>query len=206
MANGSEVHSVTWRKSLFTFAILSYAPIISWVPDKWLSLLGQFLNVDRHFISPRFFQVKVAQPCPILWDPVDYTLHGIFQARILEWVAVPFSRESSQPGDRTQVCHNVGGFFTSWATREALIWWQTGLLWPPWGLPEPASTLVITAHPTLSPRIPRTKAWALRGRLSTLQQLPFSNTGCDVLTPGLCLPHPATNWSRSWNQSLMVSF
>ena len=37
-------------------------------------------------------KVKVAQLCPTLWDPMDYTVHGIFQARILEWVAFPFSR------------------------------------------------------------------------------------------------------------------
>ena len=43
----------------------------------------------------------------------------ILQARILEWVAIPFSRGSSQPRDRTQVSHSAGGFFTSWATREA---------------------------------------------------------------------------------------
>ena len=39
--------------------------------------------------------VKVAQSCPTLWDPMDYTVHGILQARILEWVAFPFSRGSS---------------------------------------------------------------------------------------------------------------
>ena len=54
-----------------------------------------------------------------LCDPMDYTVHGILQARILEWVAVPFSRGSSQPRDWTQVSHIVGGFFTSWARREA---------------------------------------------------------------------------------------
>ena len=43
-------------------------------------------------------EVKVAQSCPTLYDPLDYTDHGIFQARILEWVATPFSRGSSQPG------------------------------------------------------------------------------------------------------------
>ena len=43
----------------------------------------------------------------------------ILQARILEGVAVPFSRGSSQPRDRTQVFQTAGGFFTSWATREA---------------------------------------------------------------------------------------
>ena len=64
-------------------------------------------------------EVKVAQLCPALCDPIDCTVHGILQARVLEWVAIPFSRESSQPRDRTQVSHFAGRFFTSWATREA---------------------------------------------------------------------------------------
>ena len=50
---------------------------------------------------------------------MDYTVRGILQARILEWVAVPFLRESSQPRDRTQVSRIAGGFFTVLATREA---------------------------------------------------------------------------------------
>ena len=50
---------------------------------------------------------------------MDYTVHGILQARILEWVAVPFSRESSKPRDLTQVSRIAGGFLASWATREA---------------------------------------------------------------------------------------
>ena len=64
-------------------------------------------------------KVKVAQSCPTLCDPVDYTVHGVLQARILECVAFPFSRGSSQPRDQTQVSCIAGGFFTSWATREA---------------------------------------------------------------------------------------
>ena len=69
--------------------------------------------------------VKVAQSCPTLCDPMDYTVHGILQTRILEWVAFPFLRGSSQPRDRTQVSHTAGRFFTSWATREAwLKGWQ----------------------------------------------------------------------------------
>ena len=56
-----------------------------------------------------------------LCDPMDYPIHGILQARILEWVAIPFSRGCSQPRDRTQVSHIAGGFFTSWATSEAYI-------------------------------------------------------------------------------------
>ena len=55
--------------------------------------------------------MKVAQSYPTLCDPMDYIVHGILQARILEWVAFPFSRGSSQPTDRTQVACIVGGFF-----------------------------------------------------------------------------------------------
>ena len=47
-----------------------------------------------------------------------YTVHGIFQARILEWIAMPSSRGSSQPRDQTQVSRIAGRFFTSWDTRE----------------------------------------------------------------------------------------
>ena len=52
---------------------------------------------------------KVTQSCLTLCDPMDYTVQGILQARILEWVATG----SSQPGDRAQVSHIADGFFTS---------------------------------------------------------------------------------------------
>ena len=51
--------------------------------------------------------------------PLDYT-HGSLQIRILQWVAIPFSRGSCQPRDWTQAFNITGIFFTSWATREAL--------------------------------------------------------------------------------------
>ena len=51
--------------------------------------------------------------------------HEIFQARILELVAIPFSRGSSQLRDLAQASHIAGGFFTNWATREAQIVGQT---------------------------------------------------------------------------------
>ena len=66
----------------------------------------------------------VTQPCPTLCDPVDFTVHGILQARILEWVAFPFSRGSSQPRDWIQVSCIAGRFLTSWATREAQEYWS----------------------------------------------------------------------------------
>ena len=54
-------------------------------------------------------KVKVAQSIQ-LCDPKDYTVHGILQARILEWVAFPFSRGSSQPRDQTQVTRIAGRY------------------------------------------------------------------------------------------------
>ena len=63
--------------------------------------------------------MKGAQSCLTLCDPMDYTVPGILQARILEWGAFPFSRGPSQPRDGTQVSRIAGRFFTSWATGEA---------------------------------------------------------------------------------------
>ena len=60
-----------------------------------------------------YMKVKVIQSCPTLCDPLDYTVHGILQARILEWVAYPFSSGSSQPRNRTGVSCIAGGFFTN---------------------------------------------------------------------------------------------
>ena len=68
---------------------------------------------------------KVAQSCLTLCDPIDCSLpgssiHGIFQARVLEWGAISFSRGSSRPRGWTRVSRIVGRRFTVWATREAL--------------------------------------------------------------------------------------
>ena len=73
------------------------------------------------FVSIVFHKVKVAQLCPVVCNPMDYTVHGILQARVLEWVAFPFSRGSFQPRNRTQVSRIAGGFFTSWDTKESLL-------------------------------------------------------------------------------------
>ena len=72
--------------------------------------------------------VKVAQLCLTLCNPMDCSLpsssvHGILQARILEWLAIPFSRGFSQPRNQIQVSHIAGGFFTDWATREPISPW-----------------------------------------------------------------------------------
>ena len=66
---------------------------------------------------------EFAQFCPTLCDPMDCSLpsssvHGIFQAIVLEWIAISFSKGSSWPRDRTQVSRIVDRHFTVWATRE----------------------------------------------------------------------------------------
>ena len=73
---------------------------------------------------PEKKESEVAQSCPTLCDPMDcslpgFSVHGIFQASVLEWVAISFSRGSSHPRDWTQVSHIVGRCFTLWASREA---------------------------------------------------------------------------------------
>ena len=73
--------------------------------------------------------VLLSQSYPTLCDLMDCSfpsfVHGILQARILEWVAIPFSRGSSWPRFRTQVYHIADRFFTIWATREAHIAYKT---------------------------------------------------------------------------------
>ena len=81
-----------------------------------------YLELDCFSPYPNFNhsgrKVKVTQSCLTLCDPVNYAVHGILQARILEWVAFPFSSGSSQPRDQIQVFGITGGFFTSCATGK----------------------------------------------------------------------------------------
>ena len=90
-----------------------------------LPLMGLF---SLSIMSLRFIhivaygcEVRLTQFCPTLCDPVDYKVHGILQARILECIGFPFSRGSSQSRDRTQISYIAGRFFTSWATRLNII-------------------------------------------------------------------------------------
>ena len=118
---GCSVHGISQARILEWVAI-SFSRGSSWPRDKthvsWLA--GGFFTTEPPEKPP---QMKLAQSCLTLCDPMDYTVHGILQARILEWVAISFSRESSQPRDWIQVSHIAGGFFISWATREAQEYW-----------------------------------------------------------------------------------
>ena len=98
-------------------------------------------------------QVKITHSCPILCNPMGYIVHGILQARILEWVAFPFSRGSSQPRDQTQVSCIAGQFFPSWATRKAQEYWSGSPIPSPADLPNPgiepeSSALQVDSLPT----------------------------------------------------------
>ena len=88
--------------------------------------------------------VLVTQLCPTLCDPIYFSLsvssvHGIIQARILEWVAIPFSRGCSWYRDWARVSCIAGRFFTVWATHQSIC---TNRLfstqWLNWGLMSPA--------------------------------------------------------------------
>ena len=93
------------------------------LPDPGMEITYAFISC----IAGRFFtteqpgkpqtkaemNVKVAQSCLALCDLMDCTVHGILQARILEWAAFPFSTGSSQLRDQTQVSHTAGRFFTN---------------------------------------------------------------------------------------------
>ena len=91
--------------------ILSHPPF----SDKGLVVKAMIFSSSQY--SPDFSDShSVVSFC----DPMDYTVHGILQARILECVAFPFSMGSSWPRDRAQVSRSAGGCFTSWATAELL--------------------------------------------------------------------------------------
>ena len=113
-----------WESSVFWKAISC-----SSTPSYW-----QTQVLVRNLLSSSFSRsfhwraysgcVLVIQSCPTLCDPMDCSppgssVLGILQARLLKWVAMPFSRESSQPRDQTQVSLIAGRFFTIWASREA---------------------------------------------------------------------------------------
>ena len=94
-----------------------------------ISLLFNMLSRLVIIFLPRSkSESEVAQLGPTLCDPMDCSLsgslvHEIFQAKVLEWVAISFSTGSSWPRDRTQVSHISGRHFTVWATRGRIQRW-----------------------------------------------------------------------------------
>ena len=115
----------------------------------WLYIGKKNGNTNlKRYMPPNVYErkkVKVTQLCQTLCDPMDW----ILQTRILEWVAVPFSR------DWTQVSQIAGGFFASWATREAQENWSG------WLIPSPADL----SNPGIEPGSPALQADSLPAEL-----------------------------------------
>ena len=91
-------------------------------------ILLKYLHISKPHFLAGFISKSFRQDNYILCNPMDCslpgsTVHGILQARILEWVAVSFSRGSFQSRNWTWVSCIASRFFTSWATREASIFW-----------------------------------------------------------------------------------
>ena len=91
-------------------------------PGKSLANENQLISALGPVLVRDLLSLKVAYACPNLCDPMDYMVHGILQARILEWVAFPFSRGSSRPRDRTQVSRIAGRRFNLKASRIGQTW------------------------------------------------------------------------------------
>ena len=157
--------------------------------------------------------MKVTQSCPTPCDPMDCSLpgssvHGILQARILEWVAIPFSRGSSQPSDQTQVSSVVGGFLTIWATREASssVQFSNCHVWlfvTPWTAARQASMSIV-------------KSWSLLKLMSVELVMPSNHL--ILCRPLLLLPSifPSIRvffnesvlrirWPKYWSFSVSIS-
>ena len=115
----------TWHPHRFLGSLHLKGSISSLASPSGITPVPAPKQVGRKLHSEFLCEVsEVAQSCPTLCHPMDcslpgYSVHGIFQARILEWVAISFSEGSSRPRDRTRVYCIVGRRFTVWATREA---------------------------------------------------------------------------------------
>ena len=94
-----------------------------WLHSPWNSP-GQNTGVGSLSLLQVIFPTQGLNPGLPHWGWILYQLSHKGRLRILEWGAYPFSSESSQPRDRTQVSHIVGRFFTSWATREDEEYWS----------------------------------------------------------------------------------
>ena len=105
----------------------SFLPHLLWAPGETFSCVRRRVAVEIVTISYWLISdVLLTQLCPTLCDPMDCSppgssVHRILQARILKWVAIPFSQGSSQPKDQTRVSCIAGRFFIVWVTKEALI-------------------------------------------------------------------------------------
>ena len=133
---GFSIHGILQTEILERVAI-SFSRGYSWSRDRTHLLHLLHWQVGSLPLMPPGFikkKTEVAQSCWTLCDPMDCSppsssVHGIFQARVLEWVAISFSRGSSQPRDQIWVSCIASRHFTIWATMEAPWAQGTSLMW-----------------------------------------------------------------------------
>ena len=138
---GFNAQLFTIKKKYNWFTVLCFRCAVKWFSYTHIHILFQILfhyrllqDTERRYLCRRallltisYVCVLVTQACLTLCDSMDCSppgssIHGILQARILEWVAIPFSRGSSPPRDWTLVSSTAGGFFNLWATRETPLY------------------------------------------------------------------------------------
>ena len=113
----SQTEALPWFSSASCFTCKGCTHAVFFLSSCTSDLLGPALGRELKAASPLTLGWLFATPWTVAWQtPLSM---GILQARILEWVSMPFSRESSQPRDWTQVFCNAGRVFTVWATKEA---------------------------------------------------------------------------------------
>ena len=123
--------SITSQFQLFNKKYCTVESVSNW--KFWISWNPVGMDKICWYFYILRWKCEFAQSCPTLWDPMDCslpgcTVRGIFQARVLEWVAISFSRGFSWLRDRTWVSNRtwvsciVGRCYTLYATREALRW------------------------------------------------------------------------------------
>ena len=119
LSKGNPTSVLTHPRELITLRHLSSQQDCLWVIHLLVQLSTEHLLCARSSATPVCVRAKFAQSCPTLCDsmdcsPPDSSVHGIFQAGILEWVAIPFSRGSLWPRDRIRV------FYVSCTGRQVL--------------------------------------------------------------------------------------
>ena len=141
---------------IFVFVCSLGIESFSWLSYNWhlfqvYNIMVQYLYESSESVS--HWRLTLCNPMDC--SPPGSSVHGILQARILEWVAIPFSRASSQPRNQTEVSCIADRFLTSWATREVHCTGITTVLVfviihfqsPPKASPYP---LAVTPHCLLS--------------------------------------------------------
>ena len=132
---GSAIENRTW---VVYCKILKHLKVGTQVSTLTLVCSIQNKALKSRKEAPKVSQVSCVH---LFFDPMDCSplcssVHGILQARILEWVAVPSSRGSSQPRDQTEVSCIAGGFLTIWATREDHLFFSSNPRNSEWEYPQ----------------------------------------------------------------------